>query len=59
MCEKKAVLVSISLIILVAASFCIYRAYQENKVEHDSEIKSQGPGRNEYKKYCFNGGECY
>ena len=59
MCEKKAVVRSMSLILLVAASFCIYQAHTENKVGHHSKIKSQGPSENEYKKYCLNGGECY
>ena len=59
MCETKAVVVSISLILLVAASFCIYQAHAENKVGHHSKIKSQGPCKNEYKKYCLNGGKCY
>ena len=51
MCETKAVIVSISLILLVAASFCIYQAQTENEVGHHSKIKSQGPCENEYKKY--------
>ena len=59
MCEIKAVVVSISIILLVAASFCIYQAQTENKLGHHSKIKSQGPCENEYKKYCLNGGECY
>ena len=59
MCETKAVVVSISLILLVAASFCIYQAHTENKLGHHSKIKSQGPCENEYKKYCLNGGESY
>ena len=59
MCETKAVLVSISIILLVAANFCIYQAHTENKVGHQSKIKSQGPWENEYKEYCLNGGDCY
>ena len=59
MCQTKAVLVSLSLSLLVAASFSIYQAHTENKVVHQSEIKSQGPRENEYKKLCLNGGECY
>ena len=38
MCETKTVLVSISLIIPVAASFRINQAHTENKVGHHSEI---------------------
>ena len=59
MCEAKTVVVSISIILLVAASFCIYQTHTENKVGHHSKIKSQGPGENEYKKYCLHGGDCY
>ena len=59
MCETKAVVVLISLILLVAASFCIYQAHTENKLGHRSKIISQGPSGNEYKKYCLNGGECF
>ena len=59
MCEKKAVVVSLSKFLLVAASFCIYQAATEKKVEHHSKIKSQCPCENEYKKYCLNGGECF
>ena len=59
MCETKAVVITTSLILLVAASFCIYQAHTENKLEHHSKIKSQGPCENEYKKYCFNGGDFY
>ena len=59
MCETKAVVVSISLFLLVAASFCIYQAQTDNKMRHHSKIKSQGPCENEYKKYCLNDGECY
>ena len=59
MCETKAGVVSISFISLVAASFCIYQAHTENKVGRHSKIKSQGPCKNEYKKDCLNGGECY
>ena len=58
MCETKAVVVSISLNLLVAASFCIYQAQTENKMGQHSKIKSQGPCGNEYKKYCLNGDDC-
>ena len=59
MCETKGVVVSISLILLVAASFCIYQAHTEASVGHHGEIKSQGPCEKEYKKYCLNSDECY
>ena len=42
MFETKAVVLSISIILLVAASFCIYQAQTENKLGHHSKIKSQG-----------------
>ena len=59
MCETKVVVVSISIILIVAASFCIYQAHTENKLGHQSKIKSQGPSKIQYKKYCLNGGEFY
>ena len=59
MCETKAVVVSISLMLLVAASFCLHQAHTEEKVGHHSRIKCQGPCENEYKKFCLNSGECY
>ena len=59
MCETKAVVVSISLILLVGANFCIYQRQTENKMGQHSKIKSQGPCENEYTKYCSDGGECY
>ena len=58
-CQTKTVLISVSSILLAAASFCIYQAHTRNKVGHHNETKSQGPCENEYKKYCLNGGECY
>ena len=57
MFEAKAVVVSTSIILLVAASFCIHQAHTENKVGHHSKIKNQGPCENEYKRYGLNGGE--
>ena len=59
MCETKGVVISISIILLVAASFCIYQAHTEKKMRHHSGINSQGPCGNQYKKYCLNGGECH
>ena len=59
MCETKAVVLSISIILLVAASSCIYQAHTENKVGHHSKIKSQGPWENECKNYFMNGGDYY
>ena len=59
MCKTKTVVVSLSLILLLAASCCIYQAHTENKVGRHSKIKSQGPCENEYKKCCLNGGVCY
>ena len=59
MCETKAVVVSISLIIMVAASFCIYQTQTEKKVGHRSQVKSESPCEKGYKKYCLNDGEGY
>ena len=59
MCETKAVVVSMSKILLVAERFWIYQANTENKVGYHSKVKNQGPCENEYKKYCLKGGECY
>ena len=59
MCETKAVVVSISLILLVAASFFIYQAHTEKKVGQHREIKSESLCEKEYKMYCMNGGEFY
>ena len=59
MCETKAVLASISLILRVAASFCIYQAHKEKKVGHHSGVKGQSPCKNEYQKYFLNGRECF
>ena len=39
MCETKAVVVSISLILLGAASFCIHQAHTENKLGQRREKK--------------------
>ena len=57
--ETKAVVLSISLILLIAASFCIYQADTENKEGQHRAIKSESPCEKEYKRYCLNGGECY
>ena len=59
MCAIKAVVVSISLILLAAASFLESQAHTERKVAHHSEVKRQGPRENEYRKYLLNGGGCY
>ena len=59
MCETKAVVVSISLILPVAASFCICQAHTENKAGHHIRITKPCPSENEYKTYSLNGGYCY
>ena len=59
MYNTKAVLVSLSLILLLATSFCIYQAHTENKVGHQSKIKSQCPCQNEDKTFCLNSGNWY
>ena len=55
MCERKTVLISVSLILPVAASFCINQTHKENELGHQNKIKSE----NEYKMYCLNGGKRY
>ena len=59
MCETKAVVASISIYLLVVASFRICQVHTYNKVGHHSKTKSQGPFENEHKEYCWNAGECY
>ena len=59
MCETKEVLVSLSFILLVAASFCIYQDHTENKVGHHSKIKIKFLAKMCNKKYSLNGGDCY
>ena len=59
MCETKTVRVPLSLILLLATSFCIYQAHTEKKMGHDSKIKSQNPSKMSTKKCCLNGGDCY
>ena len=56
MCEIKTVSI-VAVLLLAAAGFYTYQV--NPKVEQDSEIKSESPCENEYKKYCMNGGECY
>ena len=56
--ETKTVPVWLSFF-LVLACFCVDQAHAEKIVGHHSEIKSQIPCENEYKKYCLSGGECY
>ena len=58
MCERKAVLESLSIVLLEAESLCVYQPHTEKKVGHHSKIKNQDPSENEYKKFCFNGGDC-
>ena len=59
MCEMETVIVSVCLILLVTASFCMYWVYPVKNVAQNSEIRFQNPFENEYKKYCLNGGERY
>ena len=48
MCQMKTVLMSVRLILLVTASFCMYWVYPEKNVGHYSEIKIQNRCENEY-----------
>ena len=56
MCEIKTAIFFAALL-LAATGFCIYQV--NPKVEQHSQIKSQDPRENEYKKFCLNGGKCY
>ena len=58
MCEIKTVLI-VAALLLAATGFCIYQVNSETKVRHLSEIKSESPCKNEYQRFCLNGGECY
>ena len=58
MCEIKTVL-NVAALLLAATGFSKYQVKSGKKVGHRSEIKSESPCENEYKKYCLNGGECY
>ena len=60
MCEAKTILATLSILSLVAAIFSRNQAHTENNLGHHSEIKSQGPCKNEDNKFCLNGGKsCY
>ena len=56
MCGIKTV-INVAALLLAATGFCIYQV--KPKKEHHSEIKSESPCEKGYKKYCFNGGECF
>ena len=58
MCEIKTV-ISVAASLLAVRGVCIYQANSEKKAGQHSEIKSEGPCENEYKKYCMNEGECF
>ena len=46
--HTKTNLISFLIMLLVAASFCVYQAHTGNKMGHHSKIKSQDPCTNEY-----------
>ena len=58
MWENKTVLI-VAALLLAATGFRLYQVYSGKKVGHHSEIKSESPWEEEYKKYCFNGGDCF
>ena len=58
MYEIKTVLI-VTALLLASTGFCIYQVFSEKKVGHYSEIESESPCDEEYKKYCLNGIECY
>ena len=59
MCERKAVLVCLSLVLLVAASIEKYQSHTDKELGRNKEFKIQSPCRNEYQKYCLKVDECY
>ena len=58
MCEIKTVSI-VAVLLLAAAGFYTYKVNSETKVGQNSDIKSDSPCENEYKKYFMNRGECY
>ena len=58
MCEIETVLI-VAAFFLAATGFCIYQVNSGKKVGHHSEIKSESPWGEEYKKYCLNVGESH
>ena len=58
MCDIRSVLI-VAVLLSAAAGFYTYQVNSETKLGQRSEIKSKSPCQKEYKKYCFNGGECY
>ena len=58
MCEIKIVLI-VAVLLLREAGFYIYQVKSEKKVGQHSQIKSESPCENEYKKYCMSGADCY
>ena len=58
MCGIKTILVSICLILLVTASFCMCWVYPEKKLGEYSGNRLQKPCEKEHKDQCLND-ECY
>ena len=56
--EIKTVLI-VATLLSAATGSRIYQVNPRKKMRHHSEIKSQSPCKKEYKKICFNSGECY
>ena len=54
MWETKTVLVSLSLSLLVAATFFFYQAHREKS---GTPLRNQSLCKIEYRKFCLNGGE--
>ena len=49
----------VAALLSAATGFCIYQVNSGKKVGRHSEIKSGGPCKKEYEKYCLNSVECY
>ena len=58
MCEIKTILVSVCLIILVTASFCLNCVHSEKKSGTTERTQSTKSLRRKYKDKCLNA-ECY
>ena len=56
MCEIKTV-VTVAALLIAATGFCIYQVNSEIEMGHHSEIKSESPCEEDYKKYCLNSAE--
>ena len=59
MLRTKTILVFLTIVLPVAASFCIHQVHTEKKWGLESEINRPSHFENVEKKFCFNGCDCY